>query len=245
MNGWLIVLLAVVGVLLLFFGVLCFGFVSLLVSYEGGLTIRVSVFGFRKTIYPRKSDETPLRDIAGANPERLLKAEEKRRRRAEKEEARRRKKQAKLKQPPKKQAAEPTPNPKENLDMVLAILKRAYALTRGKLRVEFHKLHVTVATGDAAATAILYGTLVQSVAYLLQWAQEHFNEIRRKDGDMTVEPDFLSQHSTFALDLRLRARGFRAVGIAFGILRSYRLEKRRAKLRAKKRIAKQAEKQTT
>lgn len=245
MNGWLIALSAIGGVLLLLVFILCFGFVGARVSYEGGLTVRISVFGFCKTIFPRKSGEKALADIAKSDPKKLLKKEEKRRKRAEKKAARLQKKQAKKKQPSKKAEPEPTPNPKENLDMILAVLKRAYALTKGKLRVEFHKLRVTVATGDAASTAILYGAAVQSFSYLLQWTQDHFNEIHRNDGEMTVEPDFLSQTSAFELDLRLRTRGFRAVGIGLGLLRAYRTEKRRARLRAKKRLAKQAEKKAT
>ena len=245
MNGWLIALSVVGGVLLFLILLICLGFAGAHVCYENGLTVRVSAFGFGKTIYPKKGDEPPLRDVAGANPERLLKAEEKRRRRAEKKEARRLKRAAKSKQTPKKQAAEPTPNPKENLDMILAILKRAYALTKGKVRVEFRKLHLHIATGDAASTAILDGVAVQSATYLLQWTQDHFNEIRRRDGDMTVEPDFLSRISSIELDLRLRVRAFRAIGIGLGLLRTYRVEKRRAKLRAKKRAIKQAEQKTT
>ncbi|MBE6529348.1 MAG: DUF2953 domain-containing protein [Ruminococcaceae bacterium] len=245
MNGWLIALSAIGGVLLLLVFILCFGFVGARISYEGELNVRISIFGFRKTIFPRKTVEKSLTDVAKSDPKKLLKKEEKRRKRAEKKAARLQKKQAKKKQPSKKAGPEPTPNPKENLDMILAVLKRAYALTKGKLRVDFRKLRLSIATGDAASTAILYGTVVQTFSYLLQWTQDHFNEIRRKDGDLTITPDFLSQKSTFALDIRLQTRGFRAIGIAFGLFRAYRTEKRRARLHAKKRIAKQAEKKAT
>ncbi len=242
MNGWLIALSVLGGILLLLILLICFGAVSARVTYEGELTVRISVFGFSKTVYPRKSAEKPLQDVAGANPKKLLKAEEKRRRRAEKEAARKRKQQAKKEQAQaKKTGAEPKPNLKENLDMILAILKRAYSLTKGKVRVEFRKMHLRVATGDAASTAILYGVILQTVAYLLQWTQDHFNEIRRREGDMTVEPDYLSDQPSFELDLRLRIVGFRAVGIALKMLHTYQVEKRRAKLRAKKRILKAAE----
>ena len=247
MNGWLIALSVVGGVLLLLILVICFGFVGARVSYESELTVRISIFGFRKTIFPRKvSAKRELKDIADfPNPEKFLKKEEKRRKRAEKKAARLQKKQAKKGQPAKKAEPEPTPNPKETLDMLLAILKRAYTLTKGKLRIEFCKLHLYLATGDAASTAILYGVALQSTAYLLQWTQDHFNEILRHNGDMTVEPDYLSQKSSIELDLRLRVRGFRAIAIGLGMLHTYRAEKRRAKLRAKKRAAKKVEKPST
>lgn len=243
MNGWLIALSVLGGILLFLILLICFGAVGARVTYEGELTVRLSILGFSKTIYPRKNAEVRLRDVANSNPEKLLKAEKKRRKRAEKEAERKRKQQAKKEQAQaKKTNAEPKPNLKENLDMIFAILRRAYALTKGKVRVEFRKMHLRVATGDAASTAVLYGTILQTVAYLLQWTQDHFNEIRRREGDMTVEPDYLSERPSFELDLRLRVAGFRAVGIALGLLHTYRLEKHRAKARAKKRILKAADK---
>ena len=239
MNGWLIVLSVIGGVLLLLLSTVCAGIVEARIRYEGGLVVSIHFLGFRKTVFSsEKTAEKPLRDIAGCpNPERLLKKEEKRRRKAEKEAERKRKKQEKQgKKPAKKAGPEPTPNPKENLDMILAILKRAYALTKGKLRFDFRKLHLRIATGDAASTAILYGVVLQSAAYLLQWVQDHYNEIHRRKGDMTIEPDYLSEKSSIDLDLRLQVRGVRAIPIGLGLLHAYRTEKKRAKLRAKKRI---------
>lgn len=244
MNALLIALSVVGGILLLLVSILCLGAVSARITFEDKLTVRVSAFGIFKFVFPQKKAEKPLRDVAGADPKALLKAEEKRRKRAEKEAARKRKKQAKKEAAQaKKTAAEPKPNLKENLDMVLAILKRAYALTKGKVRVEFRKMHLRVATGDAASTAILYGVILQNVAYLLQWTQDHFNEIHRREGDMTVKPDYLAERPSLELDLRLRVAGPRAIGIALKMLHTYRTEKRRAKLRAKKRTLKNAEKQ--
>lgn len=237
LQGWQIALLTIGGILLLLIFALCFGTVGVRMTYEDELTLRVSLFGIRKTIFPGKK-EKDLQDVSDSpNPNRLWKKEQKRLRKAEKKAERKRLKEKKKAVAAQKSAAEPAPNWKETLDMILAILKRGYSLTKGKLHFEFRKLHIRIATGDAASTALLYGVAVQSAAFLLQWIQDHFNEIHRKDGDMTVEPDFLSQQSSLEVDFRLRVRLFRAIGIALGLYRSYISEKKRAKRRAKKRVA--------
>ena len=249
MNGWLIALLIVGGLAVLAFLIIRFGFIGAYISFEGKLTIHALIFGFHKPVFPRKkrAEKRALRDVANiSDPKKLLKAEEKRRKKAEKEAERQRKKQAKKKQSqPKTPKDEPKLNPKETLDMVLAILQRAYALTKGKLQIDFHKLHLRIATGDAASTALLYGAATQSAAYLLQWPQDHFNTVHRNDGDIAVEADFLSQKSSLEIDISLQVRGLLALRIWLGLLRSYHLEKKRAQKHAKKRIAKQTQEPST
>ena len=240
MNGWLIVLAIVGGLFLLLLLALFLGKASARVTVEGEVTLTVSVFGIRKRILPRRSAEKPLRDVAACrDPEKALRREEKRlRKKAEKAERKRLKKE---KEREKKAAGTkrpaPSPNLKENLDMIFALLRRAYELTGGKIGIEFRKLRLRVATGDAASTAILYGVVLQSSAYLLQWVESHYNHIRRRDGDMTVEVDYLGRHPSAEVNLRLSVRLFRAVGIGLGMFRAFLAERKRARKRAARRVA--------
>ena len=236
MYGWLIALSVVGGALALMLLVLFLGSASVRLSIDGEVTVAVSVLGIRKRLLPRPKPRENLRDVSQCrNPDRLLRREEKRRRKAAAKAEQKRLKQEQKKAAKKAGAAAPAPNLKENLDMILALLKKAYTLTKGKIGVRFRKMHLRVATGDAAGTAILYGVVVQSAAYLLQWSEDHFNRVRREDGDMTVEPDFVSSRSAAEVDVRISVRLFRAVGIGIGMLRAYFSERKRARRRAAKR----------
>ena len=106
-----------------------------------------------------------------------------------------------------------------------------------KIKVEGAGVTFRLATGDAAGTAILYGVVLQTAAYLLQFTEDHFAHVRRRDGDMTVEADYLAPRPSAEIDLRLSVRLFRAIEIGFGMLRAYLTERRRARRRAAKRVA--------
>lgn len=234
MTALQIVLSVIGGIAVLLLLLLFFGSVRIKTTINGEVMILGSILGIRRRLYPHPEPKEDLIDVSRCrHPERVLRKEEKRRRKAlEKAERKRLKKKEE-----KPSAPAPAPNLKENLDMILALLKRAYKLTRGKLAIEFREMHLRVAAGDAAQTAILYGVVLQTSAYLLQWTEDHFNHVRRRDGAMTVEPDYLAAKPTAKLDLRISVRLFRAIGIGFQMLRAYSAERRRARRHAMKRTA--------
>ncbi len=247
MSGWLIALIAFGGVLVLLLLLLFLGSAGIRITADDDIRVVVSVLGFRKRLLPGKSRQESLRDVSKCrNMTRLMRREEKRRRKAEEkaEKKRLKQEQKQAKKEAQKASGVAAPNLKENLDMILALLKKAYSLTKGKVCIRFHRMHIVVATGDAANTAILYGVMVQSVAYLLQWSEDHFNRIRRDEGNMTVEPDYVASKSSIDIDLIISVRLFRAAGIGIGMLRSYLAERKRARRRAAKRFRQKQQKTT-
>ena len=105
-------------------------------------------------------------------------------------------------------------------------------------------MHLFVGTDDAAQTAILYGVILQSASYLLEWIEAHFAHIRRKPGDMTVEPDFEGGKTFADIDLTLKVRVFTALRVFLGLKDAYRAESRRAQRKAAKRILRERNKTT-
>lgn len=234
MTALTIVLSVIGGIAVLLLLALFLGSARMKISIDKEVLVSVSILGIRRQRFPRPKPKEELRDISRCrHPERILKKEE-RRRRKELAKAERKRLKKKAAQP---SAPAPAPNLKENLDMIFALLKRAYKLTRGKVTIEFREMHLLVATGDAAQTAILYGVVLQTSAYLLQWTEENFNHVRRLDGAMTVEPDYLAAIPSAKVDLRISVRLFRAIGIGFKMLRAYFSERRRARRRAAKRTS--------
>lgn len=244
MNILLIILGVILGIILLLLLAILFGKAKVRVICQGSVRVIASVLGIQFTLYPDKEEKENKRAKKlqhCSDPEKILKKELRKQERAARK-AREKKLKAKAKHLQKKNrkaaAGQPDPNVIENLQMVFALIKRFYTLTKGNIRIRVSKMHVSVATDDVAKTAVLYGTVVQSAAYLLQWIETHFNHIEREDGDMTITPDYLSETTTSDIDIAFSIGLRKALKIALGMLASYKIEKRKAYKKARLRKAK-------
>ena len=231
----LITILIILGVILvsavlIFF----FGNAKLRVVSKDRIRVVASVCGISFTIYPDKKDapKKPRNLARCRNPEAVLRRELKRQQRA-KEKAERKKLRAArraAKRAEKKigipQKYCPVPNLKENLEMVLALLKRFYYKTRGKIKIKVNRLHIRVSTDDAAHTAILYGIVAQLVYRIVVYVEENYTALQRRDGDLLVEPDYASSECSADIDVVLSAKIWRVISIFIDMSNAYDAEKK-------------------
>lgn len=248
MEALWITLAVIGGLLFLLIFLLIVGNAKIRITCKQKVKVVASVFGIRFTLLSdKKGDEEAKNDLSRChNPERVLRKELRRQRR-ESKKALKKKRKAERKAAKKKErkkakkavaSTQPSPNLTENLSMITALIKKLYSISRGKLKVRVRKMHISVATGDAAKTAILYGVVVQSAAYILQILQTQFLDIEREPGDMQICADYLSEKSRANIDIVFRLRLIHAVRIGIGMLLSYTKEKTNAMEKAKKRIKK-------
>lgn len=246
MHPLLIVLTVLGGLLLLLLLLLLLGHARVRIRCPGkALRVTLSVCGIPFTLLSDAEKEIPdPKDLE--HPEALLRRERRRQRRAEKraekKRLRAREKAAKRAEQKRTQRNDqPSPNLKEKLEMILALLQLLYRETGGKLRLRVRRLHLWVGTDDAAKTAILYGVVLQSATYLLQWIDTHLLRIDRRDGAMTVEPDFVSGKCHADIDLTCSIRLYTALVIGVRMLLAFQREKaaamRKALLREKSKTA--------
>ncbi len=236
----MIVLWIVLAIIALIALIILFGNVGIRIVCREKLRVVASVCGIRFTLVSDKDPkEQAPRDLTKCrNPKAVLKKELKRQRKEAKKAEKRRikaeRKAAKKAERKAEAAAQnlPTPNLKENLDMILALIKKLYRETKGHIRIYVRRLHITVGSDDAAKTAILYGVAVQSVTYICSIIDKGFNRIRRHDGDMTVMPDYVSGQSSADIDLTCKVKIRRLIGSGLRMLMAYRKEKGRALKRA-------------
>lgn len=242
MHPLLIVLTVLGGLLLLLLLLLLLGHARVRIRCPGkSLRVTLSVCGIPFTLLSDAEKEIPdPKDLE--HPEALLRRERRRQRRAEKraekKRLRAREKAAKRAEQKRTQRNDqPSPNLKEKLEMILALLQLLYRETGGKLRLRVRHLHLWVGTDDAAKTAILYGAVLQSATYLLQWIDTHLLRIDRREGAMTVEPDFVSGKCHADIDLTCSIRLYTALVIGVRMLLAFQREKaaaaRKAALREK------------
>ena len=231
----LITILIILGVILLSAVLILFvGNASFRIISSDQLRVVASVCGFQFTLYPDKKKEPKKpRNLARCrNPEAILRRELKRQQR-EKEKAERKKARAAkraAKRAEKKigipQKYCPVPNLKENLEMVLALVKKFYHRTRGKIRIRVKKLHIRVGTNDAAQTAILYGVIGQLITYILAFVETYYTEVERRQGDLSITPDYASSECSADIDVVFTAKVWRAILILIDMVEAYDAEKK-------------------
>lgn len=195
-------LILILAILLLFVLLLTLR-VRLVLTCDGAVRLKLTVLFFKVTLYPRPKKRIRLSKYK-------LKKVQKRKRRAEKKRARKaRRAEKKANKKAKKNALdtaksahEPKESPtlRDNLALARALISALVRKTDRHLRLKAARLHVRVATGDAATTAVLYGAVSASLAYLLA-ALDRVTDLKTKPRDVSVFADYLSDRSH--VDLKL------------------------------------------
>lgn len=94
---------------------------------------------------------------------------------------------------------------------VAETVKAFFTVFSGHLRVKLAKIHITVATSDAAKTAILYGVVSGAAACLVDLLDEITNLSRIKKSSIIIEPDFVSEKSNISINITLSISVFGAL----------------------------------
>lgn len=170
---------------------------TLTLQYRDTIEITLSVLGLRFPLYPKKKKKVKISDYS-------IKSIQKRRLKEQKKALKKRKKKNK---PPIRDNEQ---TKKRSVSQNLRILRGVAApLSKrffGHLRLCATHIHILVATGDAASTAILFGIINQSVIYLLE-ILDSFGSLRHgKSENISVKPDFTSDKTSvdIKLDFSLR-----------------------------------------
>lgn len=250
MNPLTVILAILGGILLLILLLILFGSAKIRIICREKVRVVLYVCGFPITLVSdkKKKKDRPKELKDCKNPNAILKRERRKLRKAEKKAAKKQekeKKKAALKAKRKKQhqkgekkKKDPSkPTLSENLSMIFALLKKLYQVTNGKFRLRVYRLHILVGTDDAAKTAILYGATVQSVSCILQWLQTHFIPIRRDEGAMTIDADFVSGKTSADIDLCCSLKLRRAIVIGLRMLMAFLKEKEKVDQKVQARLA--------
>lgn len=219
-----------VSAVLIFF----FGNAKIRVISKDQIRVVASICGIPFTIYPEKKDapKKPRNLARCRNPEAVLRRELKRQQRAKEKAERKKQKAAKraAKRAEKKigipQKYCPVPNIKENLEMVLALLKKFYYKTRGKIRIRINKLHIRVSADEAAHTAILYGVVTQLLHTIITYVENNYALLEGRDENLSVTPDYVSTECSADVDIVLSAKIWRALFIFIEMVDAYDAEKK-------------------
>ena len=203
-------------------------FVVLLLSLRVRLTVRAGdavvldlrILFLRLRLFPRKKRIRP-RNYSAKRLERI-----------KKKEAKRAAKKEKKKQKHQKEHAPSESDVKLTLRDKIALVRALCAVlirrTHKHLRLHAARLHVYVATGDPATTAIAYGAISQSVSYLLA-GLDQVTHLKAAEPDVGVLADFLGEKSRIEANITFSIRVWGALAIALPLLITYLNKKRTLK----------------
>ena len=231
----LIILLSILALLLL---VLCLP-VRFIITCREGVTLKLKILFFGIPLFPKTEKAVkPRRYSVGAVQKRQAKAAKKAERKALKKAAKKQKKAAAKEAQKLREAHQKAPlTLREKLVLVRVLTAALLKKTHRHLKLTAARLHVRVATGDAATTAILYGAVSASLSYLLL-ALGRVTRLRAKPHDISVAADYLAERSSADIKLIFAMRVWGALALLFSLLFTFLKSKfthkraRRTKARA-------------
>ncbi len=220
------IFLIVLGIILLLLGSLMFLRASVIIEADEGARVYLKILFFKLRLYPKEKKRIRLKDYSTKRFKRLAEKEKK------KSESKQKKKASKQAKKQKKTSAQDGKKEKMTLsditDIVLLVRKLAqtfFAKFGKHLHLDITRVHVTVAGEDPASTAIFYGIVCQSVAYLVELLDNITNLCPKEDKDIAVNADFFATKPSVNIKLAASMRVWQAIDIAFSI--AYKFVKER------------------
>ena len=217
----------IIGIVLLFVFILSLK-AKVKLEYDEILRLSVKILCFNIQIAPKKEPK-PL-DFSGysfkKHQKRLRENYEKYLKKKKKKEAKKEKKaEEKEKKAEQKRIAKEKNIPKQPtrsifdwVEIAKAVIGALFSKFANHLHIKVARLNIKVATGDAATTAIVYGAVIQSVAYIIEILQKITNVDGLEKADISVEPDYLSESTTLDLCFVFSLRIWHVLHILFGTL---------------------------
>ena len=210
-------------ILLLLFGI-CAIRATVFIDYKDEFSLAVSLLGIKIGILPKKEKKVNIKKYSAKHYRKLQRKreldEEKKRQKklikAEKSKEKKLKKQqeAEKKKAKKKKSAngDETERKKKMLPLgdILTLVSDTLSILFARFcrhfRIKVARLNITVASEDAAKTAILYGVASQGVAYILEILDRTTNLDYQKDAEVNVLVDYLAEAPTVDISISFSLR---------------------------------------
>ena len=202
---------------------------TVVLKYSDDMTLLVKVLFLKIKILPKKKKKPKVSDgkpkKVAKRLEKLEKQKEKKRQKAR--EKAKKKKAAKAKKELEKQSGVKVKKKKKSVSEILDIVKLITAAVGdlfksfGKhLRIKFARLHITVATGDAAKTATSYGAMCAAVTSLVEILQK-MRGFSMDEQQISVNCDFLEEKSYADVHIEIGLRLWHVFAMIFSAIKGF------------------------
>lgn len=202
---------------------------TVVVKYSDELTLMVKVLFLKIKILPKKKKKPSISDgkpkKVQKRLEKLEKIKENKRKKAI--EKAKKKKADKAKKELEKQNGTKPKKKKKSISEILDIVKLITAAlgdlfkSFGKhLHLKFARLHITVATGDAAKTATAYGAMCAAVTSLVEILQK-LRGFSMDEKQISVSCDFLEEKSYADVHIEVGLRIWHVFAMLFSAIKGF------------------------
>jgi hypothetical protein len=200
-----LIALYIIGGILLFFAFIAALRAEVLIAYSDEFALTVRVLGIPIKILPKKKKKVKISAYSKKNRAKYEAAEkEKAIKKAKKKKEKKIKKDAaKAKKKADKAAGKAKPKKplSETIDMILDLVGVAVGRFGKHLRIRIARLHIGVATGDAASTAILYGAIAPAVACIAELLDSTSTLRYPARSDVDIHADYLSEKMQIDIEI--------------------------------------------
>ncbi len=190
---------------MLFFAFIASLRAEVLIAYSDELVLTVRVLGIPIKILPKKKKKVKLSAYSKKNRAKYeASLKEKAIKKAKKKSEKKKKKdEAKAKKEADKAAGKIKPKKPlgETIDMIRDLVAVAVLRFAKHLRIRVARLHIGVATGDAASTAILYGTVAPAVACIAAYLDSTSTLRHPAKSDIDIHADYLSEKMQIDIEI--------------------------------------------
>ncbi len=225
--------LIVIGIIALLIAGIMLIRATVYIEYRDEVKLTVAVAGIKIKILPKKEPKPiNINDYSPKKFQKMLKKKEKQERKKllkkqKKDEKKQAKKLAKkqAKEQAKKDIAAVHEKKKasllENIALIKDIISIFFARFGKRFRIKLVRLNLTVASEDAATTAIMYGAATMGVHAILEILDKVTNLDYKKDSEVNIYIDYLSDKPTADVSLSFGLRVWHLFDILFAVARRF------------------------
>ena len=167
------------------------------------IVIKLNILGFKKQLYPEKAKKVSIKKFKKAPSKKETVATTD----SHKTEKR-------------KNKDESIPL-SDKISTVIHLVKLLFSGFFKHLRLDVSKIIVIVGGKDAAAAAINYGIISQSVAYLLDFLDNNLNVHKNRKGEINVLCDFTSEKTVYDVFISASLNTWQIIDIAITLVYNY------------------------
>ena len=201
---WIFLLIPIAFILLILFLK-----VRLCVIYEDELSVYLKVLCFKFSLYPQKTKKIKPKNFS-------IKNFKKRKKKLQKKDNNQ---QANDQQ--EKDEKDKSTKIKEIVEIIKIILDRVILPFSNYLKVEIVKIYIKIASSDASKTAMIYGLVSQSTAYIIELLSNITNVDVKSKKSINVVCDFLSDESDAKINITFSLRCWHAISLALKFFTGY------------------------
>lgn len=210
--------LIVIGCILLFLIFILSLRATLIIAYNGDVSLSVRVLFVKIKLFPKKDKKCGPHSMSDRKARRIKKKLEK------KAAKKRAKKQAKEEEKQHKKSEKKDSKGKglseilDSLSLIRALISKVLGKFFKHLKISLVRIKMKIAFGDAATTAIAYGAITQAINVILPMLSDIKNFDSPKASDIDVKADFTAEESDIDVCLCFKLRVWHAIDIGLGAL---------------------------